>query len=279
MSTTGAPVVPILTAGRPKGSRPSEDRIFTTEHAVIVLDGASQPDPSDHDGGWLADQLGTDLAARLRAEPAADLPAALAQSIQRVVEAHDLRPGDSPSTTVAVVRWDTRRVDVLVLCDSLVIVSDRRGQLHEVRDDRLAAVTAGVGRPNGFNADSPDAWRALVAGQRRQRNRPGGYWVAEADPGAAHHAVTASWPKGEVAVVLAMTDGVSKGVERYGVPPDWAAAVELAADEPGRLVDTIHDAEASDPHGERWPRSKRHDDKALAVIRFDLASRPPMRRG
>jgi hypothetical protein len=272
MSPAGARVVRVLQAERSNGSHPSEDRIFTTDHAVIVLDGASQPDPTVHDGGWLADQLGKDLAGRLHDQPGADLAQALAESIRSVAEANHLQPGISPSSTVAIVRWDTATVDVLLLCDSLVIVNDRLGQVHEVRDDRLAAVTAGIDRPAGFNADDPGAWRALVGGQRRHRNRPGGYWVAEAHPDAAHHAVTASWPITDVAVILAMTDGVSKGVERYGVPPDWATAVDLAADDPARLVDSIHDAEASDPLGDRWPRSKQHDDKALAVVRFEPAA-------
>lgn len=272
MSPTRAPVVPILTAERSNGSRPSEDRIFTTRNAVIVLDGASQPDPSVRDGGWLANQLGADLANRLDQEPDADLVHALANSIRQIAESHHLEPGHSPSTTVAIVRWNASTVDVLVLCDSPVIVTDRHGHLHQVRDDRLATVTAALNRPDRFNAETPDAWRSLVAGQRRERNRPGGYWVAEADPDAAHHAVTASWPAEQVAVILAMTDGVSIGVDRYGIPPDWATAVELASDDPHRLVDAIHNAEADDPHGERWPRSKRHDDKALAVLRFDLAT-------
>lgn len=266
MPPASAPVVRVSQAERSNGSRPSEDRIFTTDQAVIVLDGASQPDPAVHDGGWLADQLGSDLAARLEDEPSTDLAQALAASIRTVAEANDLQPGESPSTTVAIVRWNTDTVDVLVLCDSLVVVKDRLGRLHEVRDDRLASVTAGINRPAGFNADDLGAWRDLVGGQRQHRNRPGGYWVAEADPAAAFHAVTASWPIPDVAVVLAMTDGVSKGVERYGVPPDWTTAVDLAVDHPSRLVNTIHDAEAADPLGTRWRRSKRHDDKALAVL-------------
>jgi hypothetical protein len=37
------------------------------------------------------------------------------------------------------------------------------------------------------------------------------------------------------------------------------------------VVDLVHDAEAADGDRRRWPRSKRHDGKALAVLRFDLA--------
>jgi hypothetical protein len=30
----------------------------------------------------------------------------------------------------------------------------------------------------------------------------------------------------------------------------------------------VRTAEESDPHGARWPRPKRHDDQALAVVSF-----------
>jgi hypothetical protein len=196
----------------------------------------------------------------------------LKASIAGVAQRHGLRPGGSPSTTVTIVRWDAEAVDVLVLCDSPVVVTDRRGEVHEVRDDRLAAISRGLARPNGFAADDPDSWRSFVAGQRRMRNRPGGYWVAEAVPDAAHHAVRARWLLEDVAIVLAMTDGVSIGVDTYGVPPDWPSAVALATDDPAQLVDAVHAAEAADPNGRQWPRSKRHDDKAVALIRFDLAA-------
>jgi hypothetical protein len=65
-----------------------------------------------------------------------------------------------------------------------------------------------------------------------------------------------------------MSDGVAAGVHRYGIQPDWRRALAVAASDPARLVATVHDAEPSDPMGERWPRTKRHDDKALATILF-----------
>jgi hypothetical protein len=50
-------MISIRTAERPGAGRPTEDRIFTTENAVIVLDGAAQPEHAIRDGGWLADTL------------------------------------------------------------------------------------------------------------------------------------------------------------------------------------------------------------------------------
>lgn len=270
MDTARAPVVAVRSAQRPGSeTRPTEDRIFTTDNAVIVLDGASQPEATARNGGWLADRLGAELAAELHARPGDDLASVLERSIRVVADRHWLHSGQSPSTTVSIVRWHANTVEVLVLCDSLVIVADRNGQVHQVRDDRLASV-AHAERPTGFAVDDPDRWQALVEAQRRMRNVDGGYWVAEATPEAARHAVRASWPINEVDTVLAMTDGVSIGVDRYGVPVDWPTAVAMATDDPARLVNAIHAAETADPHGHRWPRSKRHDDKALVVIRFNL---------
>jgi hypothetical protein len=275
MPSAAPRVVPILCAERGNGTRPTEDRIFTTDRAVIVLDGASQPDPTPLDGGWLAEQLGRTLAQRLTATPDVELAQVLEDSIRHVADRHQLRPGESPSTTVAIVRWNAHTVEALVLCDSTVVTLDKLGCIHEVRDDRLATASRTLRRTARVLSEDIEGWRTFVAGQRRARNRVGGYWVAEAVPEAARHAMTASWPIDELAIVMAMTDGVSKGVDCYRVPPNWPSAIELAADDPSRLVEAVHAAEEGDPTGQRWPRSKRHDDKALAVVRFDLANPGP----
>jgi hypothetical protein len=40
----------------------------------------------------------------------------------------------------------------------------------------------------------------------------------------------------------------------------------MAQTDPAELVDLVHQVELSDPNASRWPRTKCHDDKALAVI-------------
>lgn len=260
--------VQVATAECSGGSRPSQDRIFTTDNAVVVLDGASQPDPSPLDGGWIADQIGQELRSTLATNPIADLPEALAGAIQTTARRYDLQPGQAPSTTVSIVRWTESQLDILVLCDSPVVIIDRSNTAHAVRDERLRQLADRLRRPAGFQSDNPDAWRAFVTRLQKQRNRLGGYWVAEADPNAANHAIVKSWPAGDVKGVLAMTDGVSKGVDTYRTPPSWLDAFALATDHPERLIDAVHDTERGDPDGVRWPRPKRHDDKALAIVRF-----------
>jgi hypothetical protein len=236
-----------------------------------VLDGASQPDTDDRDGGWMADTLGKELARRLSCVED-DLDQVLAKGIATIAERYDLLPGRAPSTTVAIVRWGRSVVDVLLLGDSTVIALMRTGEVRQVRDDRLRQVAAEQRTRNaegGFRTERRGEWRRLVDAERQHRNRPGGYWIAEATPEAAAEAVRVRWVQDELAAILVMTDGVSAGVERYGVPKDWPAAVTAALEDPRRLVDLVHIAEDDDHDGIRWPRSKRHDDKAIAVIDFE----------
>jgi len=265
----------VRTAGRRGPDRPSEDRVFVTTNAVAVLDGASQPIPDSRDGGWLADTLGGQLRDRLSQAGVPELETLLAQAIEETARRYALVPGMSPSTTVSIVRWDARTVDVLVLGDSPVIALTRDGRILEVRDDRLSRVASRERqalRDNGARSgpDYTRAWQALIDEQRRRRNRPDGYWIAEAVPEAAAHAICAQWNIDDLRLIMAMTDGVANGVDRYGVPDNWHVAVELARRDPAHLVSAVHSAEASDPQGVRWPRSKCHDDKAIALVEFAL---------
>lgn len=267
------------TAERPGAPRrASEDRVFVTPTAAVVLDGASQPESAERDGGWLADTLGRLLSDGLTNSPSVDLADLLADAIATTARQHSLTPGKSPSTTVGMASWYGERLDVLVLGDSPIVGLSHGGGVLQLRDDRLSRVALKERKAfrqvnaGSFGTQRPQEWRDLVEAQRRQRNMPGGYWIAEASPDAARHAHRTKWDMGNILTLMLMTDGVSDGVDRYGVPATWHKAFDVAARDPSELVDSIHEAEEADPEGVRWPRSKRHDDKALIVVEFNAAS-------
>jgi hypothetical protein len=252
---------------------------------VAVLDGATGSPGDRWDGGWYAGELATALRPRLAGPPDESLATILGAAITEVAGAHALPPGAGPSSTVALVRWPADdpthaadgpgRVEALVLGDTPVVVFPRQGPPDVLDDDRLATTTvaertayrAHLAAGGGYTGDHRVNLDRLVAAQRRCRNRPGGYWIAEADPAAAHHAVHRSWPLAALAAVLVATDGVANGVLRYGVPPSWTDALARArAEGPAALIETVHVAEAGDPDGSRWPRSKAHDDKSVVLL-------------
>ncbi|ONK13194.1 protein phosphatase 2C domain-containing protein [Streptomyces sp. MP131-18] len=260
-------------------SRPTEDRIFQTPGAVIVLDGVSTVADQTPRGGWYAQLLGERLAAEFTLSPGADLREALEVAIATVADQHGLVPGASPAATVSIVRRHGDRVDALVLADSPVIAVTTNGMVSALRDDRLARLVTGLPEYAQYRArlragggfDAPQHRELLLRLREHQlrhvnRDVPGAYWVAEAVPEAARQAVVRSWPAADLEDVLVMTDGVSAAVEEYGLL-SWAElAQQCRTRGPEQVVRMVHDAELSDPKGLRWPRYKLSDDKAIAAL-------------
>jgi hypothetical protein len=255
--------------------RPTEDVVSVLPNAVVLLDGATSLLPGLRSGGWYASLLAGALSGRLTGYPGMDLADLLAAAIRSVARDHGLAPGESPSSTVAIVRWDDEVVEGLVLADSPVAVETSDGVLS-LADDRIANLRrSGPGYRQrlregaGYGDEHVTALTTSAAEVGRYRNTDGGFWVAEADPDAAYEACRATWPRAAVRRILLASDGVSCGVDDYGVFPDWAAVFALVtARGADAVLDAVRTAEESDPHGTRWPRPKRHDDQALAVVSF-----------
>jgi hypothetical protein len=273
VSGAQARLTQIRVAERAAGSRPTQDRTVLLPRAVGVLDGASGPDPAARDGGWYADQLARELAARLD-NRRLDLATVLADAIAAVTSEYRLVPGRSPSSTVTLLRWDEDRIDGLVLGDSPLVVFTADA-VEVVVDERLNAVAPRqrvayhdrLARGGGYDDGHRELLRALVDEQQRHRNRPDGYWIAEASPTAARQAIIRSWPTGAVSTAFLASDGVSRGIGRS--VPDWTAALALVDRHgPDALLDAVRAPEQADPDGRQWPRSKPYDDQALVVVRF-----------
>lgn len=283
MRQTGCvtPLPTLLTTATLRGDRlHNQDQALVVDGAAAVLDGASSwlPQEAGRDGGWYARSLSSALAAVL---PAHDLPltAVLARAIGSVRDANDLVPGRSPSSTAAIVRWHEHqgRLDALALADSPIVVFLRDGSEDLLVDDRLSHVGIGqhsrlrehLVRGRGFSGPE---FHNLVAdlqlAEGPRRNEEGGFWVAEAVPASAERAVCRSWALDDVTDVLIMSDGAAAGVSVYGIH-SWREVL-LMAQRSGlqTVLERVHELEEGDPDGKRWPRTKRHDDKAIVHIRF-----------
>lgn len=235
-------------------TRPSEDHVVVLENATLLLDGATSSRLDLPSGGWYAGRLGERLAECLCVRPDVDLTTLLADAITGIAEKHDLQPGASPSCTVAMLRWGVDRLDALVLADSPIVAFGQSGP-DVLADDRLAAL-----RRRGKLSTEAQV-RAL-------RNAEDGFWVAEADPAAARHALRRSWPRAEIETVLLASDGVSVAVDDYRVL-DWPGLLEIGRTQGlSAVLDTVRAAEDDDPACRRWPRAKAHDDQALVMVDF-----------
>ncbi|MHA6793157.1 hypothetical protein ACVGVM_06485 [Pseudonocardia bannensis] len=251
----------------------SADRIFVTDNAVIVLDGASAFEPVELDPGTYAQGIGESIAAQLTDDPAADLPAIVAGGIAAVTERHDLRAEHSPSSTVSILRVGPHEVDLYVLGDSPVHYgNDTEG--WGLTDDRLAmlplpereAYRARLRAGHGFDDEHRRLLRDLQVRERRYRNMESGYWIAETKPDAACHGILKRIPREQIEWAVLSTDGASEPLAHLGAE-DWISISSYDGRQLHSLLARLQSWEDQhDPEAQQYPRAKRHDDKTLVSI-------------
>lgn len=254
--------------------RTNQDRYLAGDYYAAVLDGASSypPLPEGRDGGWYAEQLARAIEDAITPTKALDV--VLAEAIELVAETHQLESGASPSSTVAIARWDGSYVECLVLGDSTILVGHTDGTIDRLTDDRLTDIAVAqraeyqrrLQQGHGYDQQHRKLLQALQQEQRRARNTKDGYWIAEADPVAAYHALERRYPQREIADLVLMTDGAAAVAEPLQIIP-WNAVASVArAAGCGEILRSVVAAEGDDPDGREFPRSKRHDDKAAVLI-------------
>ena len=253
------------------------DRIIVTRNAVVVLDGASAFEPTGIPPGEYASRLGAAITAALTDAPEAPLPSVLAEAIAATAAALGLAGGDGcPSSTVVMARLADSTLDLLALGDSYVFYGTGPGGTGTgmLTDGRLAGLRLPQQRQyrerlaagGGYGDAHRELLRALQRGQRRHRNRPGGYWIAAADPEAASRALTITLPATAGTWAVLATDGVVNTARHLGLD-DWPALARSGPADLARLLRHCQDWEQhADPDGRQLPRSKRHDDKAIATL-------------
>ncbi|GGQ79599.1 integrase [Couchioplanes azureus] len=257
--------------------RPNEDFVVATPEIAVVVDGAGIPYSGCHHGvAWYARQLGIRTLAALTQDPVISLADGLAAGIAAVAGMHDdtcdlANPG-TPCAAIGILRIREHQVDTLALSDVSIVVDLETGT--EVTCDLSIEHISGT-EPDAvaglrFGTDGHQAALAdLVARQTATRNRPDGWWVAAADPNAAQYAHMRSYPRAAMLRASAFTDGATRPVDQMGCF-GWRAYLDLL-DElgPAGLIQHVRAIEVADPDGERYPRTKRHDDATVA--QFQLA--------
>jgi hypothetical protein len=156
-------------------------------------------------------------------------------------------------------RLNSGCVEGLVLADSTLVVAFTSGEITTICDDRLQQLKS------RFTAegDPPPSGTAMS----EYRNRPGGFWVAGARPEAAAQALTASWPRTDVAAAALLTDGAARYVDMFAIAAWPDTMQQLANEAPATLLKQVREIEDTDPDGTRWKRSKTRDDATIAYCR------------
>lgn len=245
------------------------DRLYITNDGVVMLDGASSFEPVPVSTSDYVDALSDYLTDHL--DPETDLRTTLRDAISATAADLDLRPGQSPSSTVTIFRRTGDYAECLILGDNLVALPDRT-----IIDDRMSQFGSHLRTRyqqrlrdgHGWDGWHTQILRELQVEQTHHRNKPGGYWIAEATPEAADHAIVIREPVSTVPWAVLATDGAYKVMAHLRLDrwPDLREATRLELE---RLLKDCQGWEDSeDPRGQHLPRAKLHDDKSLAVVKL-----------
>jgi hypothetical protein len=251
--------------------RENEDFASASGDVIVLLDGAGTPVGAEsgciHGVAWFTRELGAQLLAEATAD-GRPLAECLRTAIISVREMHahtcDLTHPGTPSATVIAVRVGTRDAEYLVLADSVLLFELRDDSPMVLTDDREAQVgrrhrTAMDALPSG-SPEHSEALRLYVETLRSYRNVKDGFWVAAADPDAADEALAGTTSLDKVRAVALLSDGASRLADRFHLT-DWTGLLKLLRESgPQEVIAQVRAAEATDPHGERWPRGKSRDD-------------------
>ncbi|MCD0444648.1 protein phosphatase 2C domain-containing protein [Glycomyces sp. A-F 0318] len=248
----------------PGGAGPNEDHYRTGDAWALVLDGITRypDDGCVHDVPWYVERLGAAIAARI-GDRALGLRAVLGGAIEATADGHrgcDLANPVTPGATVAMVRLSAGRLAWLVLGDSAVAWRDGGGAVRAVSDERLARLTGApaVEDVGGYRR-YPVGYIAAV------RNRPHGFWVASADPGAAAEALTGEVDAAGLRDAMLCTDGLTRLTERYG--HRWEHLLDRAGREGvAALCALVREHERGDPVA--MASAKPHDDATGVHLGF-----------
>jgi hypothetical protein len=248
---------------------------------AVVLDGLSAPDGTGtgcrHGTPWYVSQLGPRLLA-LACDPSRSLADALAEAIRQVASLHpgcDLTHPGTPSATVVLLRALAEQADYLSLADATLLLDTGDG-LQVVSDERVNQLAAKE-RAAANQVPTGTALKLrrrvqLTRALRRARNRPGGYWVAAADPKAASQAVTGTLAGKRLQRAVLLSDGASRMVDLFGLAT-WEELLALLDESgPEELLRQVRAAEAADPDGRQWPRTKRSDDATAVYLALNPAT-------
>lgn len=234
----------------------NEDFVGAVPGAVVLLDGAGTPGAESicrHGVAWYTHRLGGVLLGLLSRGTDDDLPALLGASIEHVTSEHrhtcDVTDSTSPSATVAILRLNPDHAEYLLLADSYLVLDRHGAEPLVVTDDRELAVRRRLGvamaAATEGTAEHERATEAFVTAYRAHRNRPGGFWVAKDDAGAAAEAVTGSRPIDDLAGAALLSNGASRIVDAYAMA-DWPEVLRvLGADGPAEVLRRVRVHEAA----------------------------------
>lgn len=260
----------------------NEDAALHLGSLVGVFDGVTKPRDTEtgclHTPAWYVRRLTLRLRQAFEESPDDTLAGGLASAIARVREDHggrcDLANPATPAAAVCLLRANEKHVEYLILSDCTLVI-DRGAVITKITDERFSRTIAQLRHKARANSHDVAPVLGHTPGKYTMINRPEGYWIAAANPEAAHEAITGTFDlsgSSRVRRAALLTDGAACAVDMYHIM-SWSQLLDaLDQKGPTDLIRQVRLAENADPASTDYPRFKRHDDATAALCLFEEPS-------
>lgn len=286
-----------MTAHRHRVSNPAavdrdnEDALWEGDDLAVLVDGAGLPKDlragCGHSVAWFAGSVAEGLGRQL-GDPAVPMEQALGRTLEGVAGSHgddcDLTAG-SPSGTVVAWRAVGEELELLVLCDSSVILVAEAGAegghgavehaaltVRHVSDDRIddvvhpqVAALVAQDEADGTLLDGPRRFAHHRTVLEATRNVPGGFWCAHTDPAPAGEAVVWTEPIGSWSHVILASDGATRAFQTLGTHTLEQLVTDCLSGRLEEISEAVRAAESAAQDELRAAGKKVHDDLTILV--------------
>lgn len=266
-----------------KGTGVNEDIGHINKNAAWVLDGATGVTKKhlfkdyDSDAQWFTHRWNQYLKENIEKDD--DLLTILKNGVNIIKkeyfnkkESLDLNKIDYPSSTLALVRWNSRYLEYFILADNIISI-ENNGSINTFKDDsidKFDKVTHSKMHEfilkNDGNLDSAREYVSdILIENRKMKNKSNGYSVLEFDDFAIDNGVYGKIYGNNFNVLLA-TDGFTALSEKYE-RCKTNDLIELASEHGlDDMNKALRDIESKDPKGRKYPRIKIHDDSSAIYL-------------
>lgn len=261
----------------------NEDALAWLPHAAWVLDGVSGLEPTSVGGEtaprWFAQSFSTALAQGLLEQPGAATLALINQALEQCQarwNAFDLADTSSPAATFAMIRLLGDMIELTAIGDCAIryraadghvrVFTDRSVEAFEDRSlDQLRRLQSE--NPGTPHAELARRMTPQLAQNRRHLNKPDGYNALTLLPILPRNLVSKTLRVDVASPFLLTTDGFSRYSEVLELGTDEALYEAARMHRLDETLQSIRNAERSDPECRRYLRMKRSDDATALKVK------------
>lgn len=268
-----------------KGEVSNEDRIYSSENLLVVIDGATGLNgihltESDTDAAWLSQRL-CSLLSEWLPDTGSTVPEILKRAAAQIKSeldkmGYDRYDNSYPSAGVAIARLNKNTLECFSLGDVPVIITQKDNNLRYIcdgalsaRDDKVIEEMKKIHEKTGCTvAQARQQVNDILLKNRLEMNQEGAYYCFEPTGAGIDFITHEDIPIEDVSHIALMSDGFYAAVSCFKIINSRKELMrQLAYGKADSILNSLKSMAYEDNDLNRFPRFKIMDDASVIVAK------------